>query len=149
MFLDNFCWSPFNFVSFPLPFTHYDSLQARTKIATDKKIIVRQGCTPRPTPPQPRGEMAALGRPGPKKFQECPAPPRKCPEFNCYPASPRAFSPCPAPKIYPLPRSAPPRRKKRLPLHPCSAGDPYFIMFYFFSSNFLFFCHIKKEQKQK
>ena len=34
---------------------------------------MNQGCTPRPAPTL--GEMAALGRPGPENFQECPAPP--------------------------------------------------------------------------
>ena len=39
--------------------------------------------------------------PSPENFQDCPAPPRKCPEFNCYPAPPRGFYslPCPTLKI--------------------------------------------------
>ena len=66
---------------------------------------------PAPTP----GEMAAPGRPGPENFQECPTPPHpeNAPGFNCYPAPPRAFSPCPAPhrpEMFFL-RPAPPQKK--------------------------------------
>ena len=65
-----------------------------------------QGCTPRPAPDP--GEMAALGRPGPENFQECPAPPR-------------AFSPCPALNFFSfaLPRPAP-KQKKAAPCIPAS-----------------------------
>ena len=48
--------------------------------------------------------------PSPENFQDCPAPPQKCPEFNCYPALLQGF--------YSMPCPAPPRREKRLPVHP-------------------------------
>ena len=81
-----------------------------------------QGCTPRPA--LAPGKIAVPGRPSLKNFQDCPAPPRKCPEFNCYPAPPRGFYPnpeifflCPAP-----PR---PEAKKGCPVHPrCKTSIP-------------------------
>ena len=48
--------------------------------------------------------------PSPENFQDCPAPPQKCPEFNCYPALLQGF--------YSMPCPARPRREKRLPVHP-------------------------------
>ena len=73
---------------------------------------------PAPTP----GEMAALVRPGPKIFQECPAPPHpeNAPGLNCYPA-PSIFSlshPAPAENVFLCP--APPclEAKKVCPVHP-------------------------------
>ena len=47
----------------------------------------RQGIDYRDARPAP-GKMAALARPSPKNFQDCPARPRKCSEFSCYPALP-------------------------------------------------------------
>ena len=49
---------------------------------------------PRPTPAL--GKLAAPDRPGPKIFKNAPPHPENAPRFNCYPARPRAFSPCPA-----------------------------------------------------
>ena len=72
--------------------------------------------------PRYRGKWLPRGAPKPENFQNCPAPPRKCPKFNCYHAPPRGFSPCPP---RPTPNnfsSAPPRpeAKKGCPVHPCT-----------------------------
>ena len=51
------------------------------------------------------------GCPGPENFQDCPASPRKCPEFNFYPALPK-------PEIFFLyPALACPEAKKGCPVH--------------------------------
>ena len=75
----------------------------------------------RPAPPRPApGKIALLA---PKIFKTAPphpAPHRKCPEFNCYPAPPRGF-PAP-PRLTPKKNSfALPRGKKRLP---CASPAP-------------------------
>ena len=57
------------------------------------KYTVRQGCTPRPAPPRPRGKWLPRGAPAPKIFNS--APPRPAP-----PRKKRAL-PRPAPKITP------------------------------------------------
>ena len=65
-------------------------------------------------PALPRTRVKWLPWPRNSLSLPCPAPPRKCPEFNCYPAPPRGFYPnpeifflCPAPK-----------QKKGCPVHP-------------------------------
>ena len=77
------------------------------------RICLGQGCTPRP----PCHALAAPDCPGPENFQDCPAPPQKCPEFNCCPEDFTTAPACPTPKKFP---SAPPRpkAKKRCPVHP-------------------------------
>ena len=52
------------------------------------------------------------GCPGPENYQDCPAPPRKCLEFNCYPAALRGFYCLPQPEIFFL---CPAPKQKRLP----------------------------------
>ena len=47
---------------------------------------IRDAC---PALPQPQEKW--LTQPSPENFQDCPAPPRKCPEFDCYPAPPWGF----------------------------------------------------------
>ena len=67
---------------------------------------------PRPDP----GGNGCPGAPWPRQFSRMPHPGDAL-GFNCYPALPQAFSPCPAPIIF---SSAPPRpkAKKGCPVHP-------------------------------
>ena len=55
------------------------------------------------------GKIAALNRPSPKSFQDCLAPPQKCPKFYCYPGPPRGVCPCHAPPHPKKSSFAPPR----------------------------------------
>ena len=75
------CSHPFASEKLPLLRTRF--------FITFKSISSRDA---RPAPARPR-ENGCPGPPRPRKFSKLPrpAPPRKCPEFNCYPAPPRGF----------------------------------------------------------
>ena len=82
----------------------------------------------RPALPRPWGKWLPRGAPALKIFKTAPprvprpAPPRKCPEFNCYPPRPKDFlpaPPCPTPNNFSSALPCPaPKQKKAAPCIP-------------------------------